>query len=189
MAARPPRRCKNQGCTASSGRARSRSARIGSTSFRRRPPIACVGDNTRRRSGFSVIARGLSKNPAARYPTIEALGTALDAVAVKDAWPGRRILVADDDAPVRDLYSLVASRIGVEADIVCSGRDAIEALNRGRAARAGHRVPARLRARPRRDSAEDSASGDPAGVRRPFASVQRPFSVVPLNQRSKRFCS
>ena len=38
------------------------------------------------------------------------------------------MLVADDDAPVRDLYSHIAGRIGVEVDLVASGRDAIAAL-------------------------------------------------------------
>jgi CheY-like chemotaxis protein len=53
---------------------------------------------------------------------------ALGVVAARSTWPGRRILVADDDAPVRDLYAHVAARVGVEIDVVASGRDAIEAL-------------------------------------------------------------
>ncbi|HEX8410223.1 MAG TPA: response regulator, partial [Thermoanaerobaculia bacterium] len=53
---------------------------------------------------------------------------ALDAYARPIVWEGRRILVADDDAPIRNLYIQMASRVGVEADVVASGRDAIEAL-------------------------------------------------------------
>lgn len=75
-----------------------------------------------------AIARALSRDPAQRFPSLGAFRDALNKVALKPKWPGRRILVADDDAPVRDLYTLVAGRIGVEVDCVSSGRDAIEAL-------------------------------------------------------------
>jgi CheY-like chemotaxis protein len=47
---------------------------------------------------------------------------------IESAWPGRRILIADDDAPVRDFHSQIAARVGVDADVVASGRDAIAAL-------------------------------------------------------------
>lgn len=75
----------------------------------------------------AAISRALAKDPAERFATVTAFADALTRAA-KPAWPGRRILVADDDAPVRDLYTHVASRIGVEIDVVASGRDAIEAL-------------------------------------------------------------
>jgi CheY-like chemotaxis protein len=76
----------------------------------------------------AVLRRGLSRDPSARFPSAAALRTALDAIAIRGLWPGRRVLVADDDAPVRDLYKEVAAKVGVEIDLVASGRDAIEAL-------------------------------------------------------------
>jgi len=76
----------------------------------------------------TAIYRALSKDPTQRYASLTAFRDALEAAPPRTAWPGRRILVADDDAPVRDLYTHVASRIGVEIDVVASGRDAIEAL-------------------------------------------------------------
>jgi CheY-like chemotaxis protein len=75
-----------------------------------------------------TINRGLSRDPADRFASLAAFRDALDVVGARAAWPGRRILVADDDAPVRDLYAHVAARVGVEIDVVASGRDAIEAL-------------------------------------------------------------
>lgn len=76
----------------------------------------------------TVINRALSRDPSQRFPTLAAFRDALDLVGARAVWPGRRILVADDDAPVRDLYAHVAARVGVEIDVVASGRDAIEAL-------------------------------------------------------------
>lgn len=76
----------------------------------------------------TVINRGLAKDPAARFTRPAQLRDALQTIASRSIWPGRRILVADDDAPIRDLYAQVAARVGVEIDVVASGRDAIEAL-------------------------------------------------------------
>lgn len=77
----------------------------------------------------TAIYRGLAKDPSQRHASMKDFREALDVEPpARAAWPGRRILVADDDAPVRDLYTRVAARVGVEVDVVASGRDAIEAL-------------------------------------------------------------
>ena len=75
-----------------------------------------------------IILRCLHKDPAQRFASSRALASALQAYTNRGAFEGKRILVADDDAPIRDLYTQMAARIGVEADIVASGRDAIEAF-------------------------------------------------------------
>jgi CheY-like chemotaxis protein len=76
----------------------------------------------------AVIARCLRRAPEERYASPSLLHDALEGTANRDRWRGRRILFADDDAPIRDLYAQVVARIGVDADIVASGRDAIEAM-------------------------------------------------------------
>jgi CheY-like chemotaxis protein len=76
----------------------------------------------------SVIRKCLAKDPNERYPTPADLRDALERTTARDNFPGRRILVADDDAPLRALYTMVAGRVGVEADVVSTGRDAIAAL-------------------------------------------------------------
>lgn len=75
-----------------------------------------------------VISRCLQRAPEDRYASPALLHGALEGTANRDQWRGRRILFADDDAPIRDLYAQVVARIGVDADIVASGRDAIEAM-------------------------------------------------------------
>jgi CheY-like chemotaxis protein len=75
-----------------------------------------------------VIRRALSRDPAQRFASLGSFRDALASIGARQNWPGRRILVADDDAPVRDLYLHIAARVGVEADVVSSGRDAVEAF-------------------------------------------------------------
>ncbi len=76
----------------------------------------------------AVIRRCLSRDPAQRYASPAVLRDALDRIRVRDAFPGRRILIADDDAPVRDFHTQIAAQVGVDADVVASGRDAIAAM-------------------------------------------------------------
>lgn len=76
----------------------------------------------------AIIQRCLQKDPAQRYASPAVLRDALEGFAAQTIWEGRRILVADDEPLIRDAYLQLASRIGVEADVVASGRDAIEAL-------------------------------------------------------------
>jgi CheY-like chemotaxis protein len=75
-----------------------------------------------------ILLRALAKEPAERHASPIALREALDGYASRGMWSGHRVLAADDDPPIRDLYQKVIARIGVEADIVATGRDAIEAL-------------------------------------------------------------
>lgn len=75
-----------------------------------------------------VIQRCLARDPSRRYGAAWELRDALGSAAARKAWSGRRILVADDDAPIRDLLTQVAATVGVDADIVSSGRDAVAAL-------------------------------------------------------------
>ena len=75
-----------------------------------------------------VIRRTLSRDPDQRYASPAALADALERSAMHDNFPGQRVLVADDDAPIRDLYTRIGGRVGVETDVVASGRDAIAAL-------------------------------------------------------------
>ena len=76
----------------------------------------------------NVIVRSLSRDPAQRYDSPAVFRDALDRIRTRDSFPGKRILIADDDAPVRDFYKQIASMIGVDADVVASGRDAIAAM-------------------------------------------------------------
>ncbi|HUR81624.1 MAG TPA: response regulator [Thermoanaerobaculia bacterium] len=75
----------------------------------------------------AVIRRCLMREPAQRYMNAAALRDALIA-AETNKFEGKRILLADDETLIRNMYKQVAARVGVEADVVASGRDAIEAM-------------------------------------------------------------
>ncbi|HYI07678.1 MAG TPA: response regulator [Thermoanaerobaculia bacterium] len=76
----------------------------------------------------ALLQRALSRDIGQRPPSPSVFADLLERVAVKDNFPGKRILVADDETSLRDFYTTVAARIGVEADVVGSGRDVIAAL-------------------------------------------------------------
>jgi CheY-like chemotaxis protein len=77
----------------------------------------------------SVFTRSLARDPRHRYASASMFAEALhDAVPRAKSWPGRRVLIADDDAPVRELHAAIMDDVGVETDLVASGRDAVEAL-------------------------------------------------------------
>jgi CheY-like chemotaxis protein len=76
----------------------------------------------------ALLQRALSRDIGQRPPSPAVFGELLARTAPKDSFPGKRILVADDETSLREFYTSVASRIGVEADVVASGRDAISAM-------------------------------------------------------------
>lgn len=78
----------------------------------------------------AIVHRCLMRDPVARYASPAVLRDALDALApsAHDAFPGRRILLADDEPDIRDAYARMASRIGVACDVVGTGREAIDSL-------------------------------------------------------------
>jgi CheY-like chemotaxis protein len=75
-----------------------------------------------------IVMRGLAKSPAQRYESPAALRDALEGYRKPAAWSGRRVLAVDDEPPFRVLYQRMAARIGVEADVATTGREAIEAM-------------------------------------------------------------
>lgn len=89
------------------------------------------------RAVAAVILRCLAADPAERYASPSMLREALERVQMRDAWPGRRILAADDDPAFRALFQLAAAKVGVEADVVSNGREAINAMK-------GHRYDVAL---------------------------------------------
>ena len=114
-------------------------ALTGHAPFRGDTPSAimlAICTNTRRempshvpRGLAAVLERCLMANPAERFPAPVALKHALEGLSLRDdAWSGRRLLLADDDEPIRFLYSSIAADIGVVADVVTNGRDVISAL-------------------------------------------------------------
>lgn len=76
----------------------------------------------------AIVFRCLQRDPAARFPNAAAVRDALGALSTSVESCGKRLLIADDDAEIRELLGNVAARLGVAADIVDSGRDAIAAL-------------------------------------------------------------
>ena len=56
-----------------------------------------------------VIERCLRRDPAERYAMPALVGQALEGAVNREQWRGRRILLADDDAPIRDLYARIAA--------------------------------------------------------------------------------
>ena len=76
----------------------------------------------------TIVHRALSKEPEARYESATVVVEALRGAAARVLWAGKRILAADDDEPACALLARTAKRIGVEADVVQSGREVIDAL-------------------------------------------------------------
>lgn len=77
----------------------------------------------------SVVQRCLAKDPAQRFTSMGLVRDALDATAPKpDKFPGKRVLIADDEEDIGRAVSRVATQVGVESDVVHTGRDAINAL-------------------------------------------------------------
>lgn len=74
----------------------------------------------------AVLDRCLQRDPAQRYANAGVLADALAGVPLPASR--HRMLVADDDAGVRALARNVAIRVGIDADIVESGKEAVAAL-------------------------------------------------------------
>jgi CheY-like chemotaxis protein len=79
----------------------------------------------------AVLRRCLSRQPDARYATPAVLRDALAAITPASPvgqFPGRRVLVADDEPDLRDAYAGLLKRMGIAMDVVGSGREAIESM-------------------------------------------------------------
>lgn len=77
----------------------------------------------------TIVQRCLSREPSARYASPAVLRDALDALTSSSReFAGRRVLLADDEPDIRDAYARVAARLGIDIDIVASGREAIDAM-------------------------------------------------------------
>ncbi|HEU4887579.1 MAG TPA: response regulator [Thermoanaerobaculia bacterium] len=76
----------------------------------------------------AVILRCLAHDPSQRYESAALLRSALEGVQVRDAYPGRHLLAADDDPAFRALFQLAAAKVGIEAHIVSGGREAVNAM-------------------------------------------------------------
>lgn len=80
----------------------------------------------------AVILRCLAHDPGVRYESASALRSALESVQMRDAYPGRHLLAADDDPALRALFQLAAAKVGVDATIVSGGREAVNAMKQRR---------------------------------------------------------
>jgi len=81
----------------------------------------------------TIIHRCLSRDPQARYASPAVLRDALDSMPKpRTEFSGRRVLLADDEPDIRDAYSRVAARLGIDVDIVGSGREAVDAMKKRR---------------------------------------------------------
>lgn len=76
----------------------------------------------------AAIEHALDRDAERRPQSPQAFAAELEGATRREHFTGRRMLVADDDAPLRDFYSQVAARIGVTIDVVATGRDAIAAM-------------------------------------------------------------
>jgi CheY-like chemotaxis protein len=76
----------------------------------------------------AVILRCLARDPGQRYESVSLLRNALEGVQLRDAFPGRHLLAADDDPAFRALFQLAAAKVGVDAHIVSGGREAVNAM-------------------------------------------------------------
>ena len=74
----------------------------------------------------AIISRCLQNDPARRFPSAALLRDALSAIQLPGSQ--HRLLMADDDASVRELVRAVTMRLGVDADIVESGKEAVAAM-------------------------------------------------------------
>jgi CheY-like chemotaxis protein len=76
----------------------------------------------------TIVQRCLSREPSARYASPAVVRDALDSLTSRREFAGRRVLLADDEPDIRDAYARVAGRMGIDIDLVGSGREAIDAL-------------------------------------------------------------
>lgn len=74
----------------------------------------------------AILNRCLQRDPAQRFPNAGMVRDALMAIQLPGST--HRLLMADDDPAIRDLVRAVTVRLGVDADIVESGKEAVAAL-------------------------------------------------------------
>ncbi len=80
----------------------------------------------------AVILRCLARDPAQRYESPSLVRSALEGVQLRDVYPGRHLLAADDDPAFRALFQLAAAKVGVNAHVVSGGRETVNALKQRR---------------------------------------------------------